>query len=86
MVEPPWKRLGAVEIVPEWMAYIKTEKVGMEYGWRLGVLAFKGRVCYSSNDDYCNRNDGGVSVDYLHLYIKGAGMEGFYAKYTFKNG
>jgi hypothetical protein len=29
MVEPPWKRLGVVTIVPEWVVYIKTEKVGI---------------------------------------------------------
>ena len=29
MVEPPWKRLGAVKIVPEWVTYIKVEKVGI---------------------------------------------------------
>jgi hypothetical protein len=36
MVEPPWKRLGAVEIVPWLVGMIKTEKVGMEYGWEMG--------------------------------------------------
>ena len=36
MVEPPWKRLGAVEIVPEWVVMIKTEKAGVEYGWKMG--------------------------------------------------
>jgi hypothetical protein len=29
MVEPPWKRFGAMEIVPERMAMIKTEKRGI---------------------------------------------------------
>jgi len=33
MVEPPWKRLGAVEIVPEWVVMIKTELILVEYGW-----------------------------------------------------
>ena len=37
MVEPHWKRFGAVEIVPEWVEMIKTELIGMEYGW---VMAF----------------------------------------------
>jgi hypothetical protein len=36
MVEPPWKRLGAVEIVPWKVGMIKTEKVGMEYGGEIG--------------------------------------------------
>ena len=36
MVEPPWKRFGAVKIVPEWVEMIKTEKVGMECGWDMG--------------------------------------------------
>ena len=36
MVEPSWKRFGAVKIVPEWVEMIKTEKVGMEYGWEMG--------------------------------------------------
>ena len=33
---PPWKRFSAVEIVPEWVEMIKTEKVGMECGWEIG--------------------------------------------------
>jgi hypothetical protein len=37
IVEPPWKRLGAVEIVPWKVGRIKTEKVGMEYGGEIGV-------------------------------------------------
>jgi hypothetical protein len=40
MVEPPWKRLGAITIVPWKVGMIKTEKVGMEYGWLLGGLVF----------------------------------------------
>ena len=36
MVEPHWKRLGAVEIVPEWVEMIKTEKVEIENGWKMG--------------------------------------------------
>jgi hypothetical protein len=36
MLEPPWKRFGAVEIVPELVGMIKTEKSGMEYGWKIG--------------------------------------------------
>ena len=36
MVEPHRKRLGAVEIVPWKVGMIKTEKVGMEYGWKMG--------------------------------------------------
>ena len=31
MVEPHWKRLGAVKMVPWLLGIIKTEKVGMEY-------------------------------------------------------
>lgn len=36
MVEPPWKRFGAVKIVPEWVGMIKTELIGVEYGGVLG--------------------------------------------------
>jgi len=36
IVEPPLKRLGAIEIVPWKVGMIKTEKVGVEYGWELG--------------------------------------------------
>jgi hypothetical protein len=36
ILEPPWKRFGAVKIVPEWVEMIKTELGGMEYGWVLG--------------------------------------------------
>ena len=35
IAEPPWKRLGAVEIVPWKVGMIKTEKVGMECGWEM---------------------------------------------------
>jgi hypothetical protein len=31
MLEPPWKRFGAIKIVPEWVEMIKTEKIGMEW-------------------------------------------------------
>jgi hypothetical protein len=36
MVEPPWKRFGAVTIVPWKVGMIKTELIGMEYRWVLG--------------------------------------------------
>ena len=36
MVEPPWKRFGAVKMMPWKVEMIKTEKVWMEYGWVLG--------------------------------------------------
>ena len=36
MVEPHWKRLGAVKMVPWLLGIIKTEKVGMEYRWKMG--------------------------------------------------
>ena len=36
MEEPPWKRLGAVEIVPWKVGMIKAENIGMEYGWEMG--------------------------------------------------
>ena len=46
MVEPPWKRLGAVEIVPWLVGMIKTELIGMKYGWEMGgAVEFKGRKC-----------------------------------------
>jgi len=32
----PCQRLGTVKIVPDEIEMIKTEKVGMEYGWDLG--------------------------------------------------
>ena len=67
MIEPPWKSFGAVEIVPDWVAYIKAEQVGMEYGWEMGgAVEFKGRIWYSPNDGICNRNCGNETVDYLH--------------------
>ena len=36
MVEPPWKRFGAVKIVPDEVEMIKTEKIGMECRWEMG--------------------------------------------------
>jgi hypothetical protein len=38
MAEPPWKRLGAVAIVPWLVEYIKDEKVGIECGWGMRSL------------------------------------------------
>jgi hypothetical protein len=36
MVEPPWKRLDAVKILPDEIEMINTEKDRMEYGWKMG--------------------------------------------------
>jgi len=33
MVEPPWKRFDAIEIVPWKAGMIKTENIGVEYKW-----------------------------------------------------
>ena len=45
MVEPPWKRFGAVKIVPDKVKMIKTELIGTEYGEDWVVLEFEGRIC-----------------------------------------
>jgi len=40
MVEPPWKRFGAFEIVPEWVEMIKTDLIEIKCGWGMGVSGF----------------------------------------------
>lgn len=46
MVKPPWKRLGAVEIVPEWVKMIKTEKLGLNTEEKWVLLVFTRRKWY----------------------------------------
>ena len=51
MVKPPWKRFGAVTIVPEWVQMIKAELIGVECGWEMGGQAFEKRIWYNLKND-----------------------------------
>ena len=53
IVGTPWKRIDAVTIVPRKIGMIKTELIGMEYGWGMDGLVFEGKLWYRLKDDTC---------------------------------